>query len=64
MENEISTFWSVIVEIGFLGWLGSAVAFIFRAIDDDNNLKKRQAALWGTLIPLFSALSILGLNKA
>jgi len=64
MENEISTFWSVIVEIGFLGWLGSAVAFIFRAIDDDNNLKKRQAALWGTLIALFWALWIIGLNKA
>jgi hypothetical protein len=64
MENEISTFWSVIVEIGFIGWLGCAVGFIFRAIDDQNRLNKRSAAIWGSLIVLFYALWVLGLVKA
>ena len=64
MENEISTFWSVIVEIGFVGWLGCAVGFIFRAIDEENRLHPRRAAVWGGLIVFFYALWVVGLVKA
>lgn len=64
MQADISTFWSVIVEIGLFGWIGSTIAFIFKAITPDNKLVKRNAALWGALIVLFYALWILGLVKA
>ena len=64
MEHEISTFWSVIVEIGFFGWIGSTIAFIFRGLTEDNKLVKRKAFFWGILIVLFYAIWIIGLRKA
>ena len=62
--EDISTFWSVIVEIGFLGWVGCTIAFIFKAIDENNRLVKKNAALFGILIVIFYALFVAGLLKA
>lgn len=64
MPYEISTFWSIVVEIGFFGWIASAFAFIFKAIDEENHLNKRNAAIWGGLIVLFYAIWVTGLVNA
>ncbi len=64
MESEISTFWSVIVEVGFFGWIGSTIALIFKGIDENDNLVKSKALFWGLAIVVFYAIWIIGLNKA
>ena len=64
MPYEISTFWSIVVEIGFFGWIACAFTFIFKAIDEDNRLVKRSALLWGALIVLFYAIWVTGLVNA
>lgn len=64
MEHEISTFWSVIVEIGFLGWVSSTIAFIFKGIDKQNRLVKKKALVFAILIVVFYALFVTGLLKA
>lgn len=64
MHYEISTFWSLVVIIGFFGWIGSAFAFIFKAIDAENRLVKRNALIWGVLIVVFYALWVAGLTNA
>jgi hypothetical protein len=61
-----STFWSVIVEIGFLGWLGSTVAFIVFACKGQR--KAKLLALpglgWASLALFFFALWIAAMMKA
>ena len=64
MEHEISTFWSVVVEIGFLGWVGSTITFIFKGIDSENRLVKKNALLFGALVVVFYALFVAGLINA
>jgi hypothetical protein len=64
MDYEISTFWSILVEIGFFGWIGSTIALIFRGFDEDNNLNKKKALFWGVLIVIFYALWVAGLVNA
>lgn len=64
MEHEISTFWSVMIEIGFFGWIGSTIALIFKGIDDNNKLVKKKALFWGIMIVLFYALWVTGLHNA
>ncbi len=64
MEYEISTFWSVVVEIGFFGWIGSTIALIFNGFDDSDALIKKKALFWGILIVVFYAIWIIGLVNA
>ena len=64
MEREISTFWSIILEIGFFGWIGSTIAFIFQGISQDDKLIKGKALFWGIMIVLFYALWIMGMRNA
>ncbi len=64
MVQEVSTFWSLIVVAGFLGWIGSVISFIFRAIDENDHLINRRAIFWGSLTILFYALWVIGLVNA
>lgn len=43
----MNNMWAAVVEIGFLGWVGSAVGFIFRALDKDGKFIGRKALFWG-----------------
>jgi hypothetical protein len=52
------------VEIGFLGWVGSTIAFIFRAISKENKFIGKKALFWGVLIGVFYTLWIVGLVNA
>ena len=64
MDYEISTFWSIVVEIGFFGWIGCTIALIFQGFDENNNLLKKRALFWGIAIVVFYAMWITGLVNA
>lgn len=57
-------FWSIFLEIGFLGWVGSAVGFIFLVFTGEKGFDQRRALLWGGLIIAFYALWIVGMMMA
>jgi len=56
--------WAILAEIGFFGWVGSAIGFIFRAYRDAGRLSGRAAIRWGLAIIAFYALWTLGLSRA
>ena len=60
----MSNMWAAVVEIGFLGWVGSTIAFIFRAINKENRFVGKKALFWGVLIGVFYTLWIVGLVNA
>ena len=56
--------WSVLLEAGFIGWIGSTIAFIFQAFSRDGSFYNKKALFWGSLIIAFYALWIIGMLKA
>jgi hypothetical protein len=64
IQTAPSVFWSVLLEIGFLGWIGCSVAFIFRAFSGKAGFNMREALGWGILVIGFYALWIVGMLKA
>jgi hypothetical protein len=59
-------FWSVAVVLGFLGWVGSALGFIFAASSKDrSNLRPfRRKLIWLSLVLAFGALWFAGMVMA
>ncbi|HPQ38810.1 MAG TPA: hypothetical protein PLV45_00425 [bacterium] len=64
MEHEVSTLGSLMVEIGFFGWIGSTFALIFRGFTKENELIGRKALFWGIMIVVFYGIWIAGLKIA
>jgi hypothetical protein len=56
-------FWSVVVEVGFWGWVGAAIAFIWLVVGA-KEWNRRRAAAWGLAIAAFYALWIVGMTRA
>ena len=56
--------WSLAVEVGFFGWVGSALGFIFFGYGSKGEWKRGRAAFWGLLLFCFYALWIAGLIRA
>ena len=52
----------VLLEIGFLGWVGATVGLIWYMVDDAGNFARRQGLLWGSLIAVFFALWLIGMR--
>jgi hypothetical protein len=63
-RTEPDVFWSVLLEIGFLGWVGCTIAFIVRAFSGHKGFNVKQALGWGIFVILFYALWIIGMLKA
>ncbi|MFH1624726.1 MAG: hypothetical protein ABID54_06165 [Pseudomonadota bacterium] len=59
-----NVFWSVILEVGFLGWIGCIIGFIFRVFTGEKGFDGRRALLWGGVIIIFYALWIVGMIRA
>ncbi|MBI2877405.1 MAG: hypothetical protein HYY20_11030 [Candidatus Tectomicrobia bacterium] len=57
-------FWSFVLEVGFLGWIGGAVGFIFQAITEEGALHRRKALAWGGLVAVCYALWVVGMTLA
>jgi hypothetical protein len=64
MEHEVSLIGSIMVQIGFLGWIGCTIGLIFKGFNEDNDLLPKKALFWGSLIVVFYAVWIIGLNVA
>lgn len=54
--------WSILLEIGFLGWVGATVCLIWYVVDETGNFAQRQGLLWGSLIAIFFALWLIGMR--
>ena len=54
--------WSILVEIGFLGWVGATVGLIWYVVDQAGNFARRQGLLWGSLIAVFFTLWLIGMR--
>ena len=54
--------WSVLVEIGFLGWVGATVGLIWYVVDEQGNFAWRQGLLWGSLLAIFFALWLISMR--
>jgi hypothetical protein len=54
--------WSILLEIGFLGWVGATVGLIWYVVDEAGNFARRQGLLWGSLIAIFFALWLIGMR--
>src|SRR6266446_2396846 len=48
--------WSILLEIGFLGWVSATVGLIWYVVDENGNFARRPGLLWGSLIAVFFAL--------
>ncbi|MBE9504741.1 MAG: hypothetical protein IME96_11245 [Proteobacteria bacterium] len=56
--------WALACELGFLGWVGCTIGFIFRAFGDKDAFYGRRALFWGSLVVIFYALWVLGMVRA
>jgi len=54
--------WSILVEIGFLGWVGATVGLIWYVVDETGNFARRQGLLWGGLMATFFALWLISMR--
>ena len=54
--------WSVLVEIGFLGWVGATVGLIWYVVDEQGHFARRQGLLWGSLLAIFFALWLISMR--
>ena len=63
-KTEPDVSWSIICEIGFLGWIGCSIAFILRVFSGDKGFNPRRAFFWGAFIVVFYAVWIVGMLNA
>jgi hypothetical protein len=54
--------WSILVEIGFLGWVGATVGLIRYGVDEQGNFARQQGLLWGSLLAIFFALWLVSMR--
>lgn len=58
------TGWSIVLEIGFWGWIAGTLLFIFRAFNMEQQLNMKRGLFWGGIVILFYALWIVGMMNA
>src|SRR3989449_10325707 len=54
--------WSILVELGFLGWVGATIGLIWYVVDEQGHFVRRQGLLWGSLLAFFFALWLIGMR--
>ncbi|UCG81324.1 MAG: hypothetical protein JSV60_03345 [Desulfobacterales bacterium] len=60
---EPDVFWTLILEVGLFGWIGSAIGFLMHGLTQ-GKLRSRPAILWATMVIIFYTLWIIGMVKA
>jgi hypothetical protein len=63
-DNAPSVGWSIVALIGLFGWIGAAVLFILRAIDENDRLRPKIALGMALLLLVGLILFFLGLANA
>jgi hypothetical protein len=63
---EPDLFWTLILEVGLLGWIGSTIGFLMHGMTKGQTpmLRSRPAKFWGIMLIMFYTLWILGMVKA
>ena len=56
--------WSVLVEVGFLGWVGAAIGLIWYVMDEQGHFAPRQGMLWGSFLAVFFVLWVVSMRFA
>ncbi|NVL90205.1 MAG: hypothetical protein HWN69_04305 [Desulfobacterales bacterium] len=58
--------WTLILEMGFLGWIGSVIGFLVYGLTGERipGLRSRPAILWGVMVIIFYTLWIIGMMRA
>ena len=64
MKTAPDVFWSLMVELGFLGWIGCAIGFILRVFIGEKGFNPKRAVFWGVLILFFYTLWIMAMLRA
>ncbi len=62
--DEPNVAWSVVALLGFALWVGAAVGFLLRAIDERDRLRRSSAIAWALGFLAGVALFALGLGRA
>ncbi|MBN1656191.1 MAG: hypothetical protein JXA30_20650 [Deltaproteobacteria bacterium] len=57
-------FWTCVLLLGFVAWVGGAFVFSIRAIDEADSFVWTEARRWGTVIVIGFGLFILGMSLA
>ena len=55
------TFWALLTEVGFFGWVACAVLFLIKGVTPTASLKTRPAVIYSTAFLLFYTIWILGM---
>jgi len=63
---EPDIFWTLILEVGFFGWIGSVIGFLMLGLTEGQTptLRSRPAILWGVMVLIFYTLWIIGMMRA
>jgi len=62
--KDPSVFWSIVLILGFFGWIGTVFLFIFKAIDENDRLIKKRALLLYIVFVFCYALWVIGMKQA
>jgi len=60
----VNEFWSVVVVVGVLGWVGAALVFIFKAFPGRGQFLVRPALIWGGVLVASYMVWIVGMLHA
>jgi hypothetical protein len=63
-DRDPSVLWAVVALLGLVGWVGAALAFSMRGIDEEDRLVSKEARRWGTAFVVGFGLFVLGLLLA
>ena len=63
---EPDIFWTLVLEIGFLGWIGCVIGFLIHSLTEGQTprLRSRPAILWGVMVLIFFTVWIVGMMRA
>jgi hypothetical protein len=56
--------WTVVLLIGFLGWVTGAFALSVRAVDSEDRFVPHELRRWGSLVVLGFGMFVLGMSLA
>jgi hypothetical protein len=64
--TEPNVSWTLILEIGLIGWIGSAFGFLTLSLRGGQTvrLRSRAAIFWGIMVIVFYAMWIVGMTRA
>lgn len=63
-DDAPSVLWSVLALLGLMGWIGAAIGFLLRGIDEEARLRKAAAIRWGLGIVAGLGLFLIALSRA